>query len=101
MAKKYKHGYVPLECQVHTCKNVPVAYCYEMYVFVCEEHRQHYCIPDGHRLESIEEGLEICIRECISNIKQSESYIRNQQKEQMRYQDLLAAMRSSAPTKTP
>jgi hypothetical protein len=84
--KRKKHAFIPLNCQVHTCGNEPVAYCYEGYVFVCQFHLEEFCIPEKH---NIEPNLEIaaieCINECERQIKMSLSYIEKQKEEIRRY----------------
>jgi len=85
--KKIKeHPYIPLTCQVHTCNSEPVAYCYEMYVFVCEAHFEQYCLPEKHRVEpNLVDAATECIEECERQIKMSLSYIEKQKEEIERY----------------
>ena len=84
--KGKKHAFIPLSCQVHTCKSEPAAYCYEMYAFVCQHHLEEFCIPEHHNIEPNLEMTAIeCTQECQRQIRMSLSYIKKEREEIRRY----------------
>jgi hypothetical protein len=90
--KSDEHSYIPQECQVHTCKSVAVMYCATMHVFVCQEHAEGFCIPDGHAIESVKVGLEECIRETESTIRGAEHHLARMRETVQQYRERLKAL---------
>ncbi len=89
-------SHIPMECQVHSCHNEPIIFCYAMYGFVCDAHKKEFCDKDKHEVISIKEGLIYCKKECISQINQSYSYINRQKKNLLRYTDLLERLENGS-----
>lgn len=85
--------YIPVECQVHSCRKPSVAYCDSMYIFVCADHVAEFCTPEGHRLYSIEEGLLSVISGIESHIRSSEHYTIRLKADLKKYQDHLASLK--------
>lgn len=85
--------YVPQLCQVHSCKRYSVAFCMNTYVFVCEQHRQEFCVPDKHELQDIEQGLQFCIADAIGNEKASRQAAAKYALDAIKYQEHLSKIR--------
>ena len=85
--------YVPLDCQVHSCKRPSVAYCLQTYTFVCDHHRQEFCIPDKHRMLDIEDALKAVIKEAISNEKASRNAAAKYAHDAIMYEEHLSKLR--------
>lgn len=87
--------YIPLECEVHSCKRPSSSYCGSMYIFVCAEHVAEFCKPECHQLYSIEEGLEEVIRQTESGIRSSEHYTIRLKADLKKYTDKLNSLKVS------
>ena len=87
-----EYCYIPQNCQVHTCDSPAVMYCATMYVFVCRKHFEEFCVKEGHKVESIEEGLRECIRQTESTISGTESHLAKLRVDLERYKQRLTQL---------